>query len=167
MVKFLAAGRSGWTLDIQQNWIDTTSERPTIDPKWRATDNNGHEHFYEGHAYPTLDYIIDAEHWCDGTEGIALHDPHMAVDESHYECLICREVVKPGSIPGGTPSSIPGSVSGTLRGLNSAGVTVTLSLIEEEATAIQTADEANRDAVVLRLLDEAPERRIISMERTR
>lgn len=95
-----------FTLDIQQDSIDTTCGIDTLDPKWRGTDSNGHEHYYERFEYPTLDYIVDAEHWCNGDEG-APHDPHMATDESHYECKVCREVVKPGIIPPTRPSLSP------------------------------------------------------------
>lgn len=73
--------RRTWSVEADPNWIDTTAGIPTADPRWRGTDSNGHEHHYD-HGYPTLDYVIDAEHWCMGDEGIAPHDPHMAVDES-------------------------------------------------------------------------------------
>lgn len=172
MARFVAASQS-WELDVQQDWIDTTMGIPTLDPDWRGTDSNGHEHYYDqqAHEYPTLDYIIDAEHWCDGTEGVYNHDPHMAVDEDHYECKLCREVVEPGIIPAGTPSAIPGSKSATLAGVTSSGMRVKLALTGEDYDAIEAADGAfdpdnpapsERDLVVQRILDEAVEQLVTS-----
>lgn len=110
---------------VKTDYIDVTSDRPTVDPNWRHTDSNGHEHYYDN-GYPTLDYIIDERHWCDGREGLYNHDPHWAVDEDHFECLTCREMVKPGTLPAFTPQSIPGTRSMT--------VTVNADVPLEEST---------------------------------
>lgn len=165
MARFVKA--RGWTLDVDQEWIDTTAGVPTIDRQWRAADSNGHEHYYDGerYEYPTLDYIIDAEHWCDGTEGIALHDPHMAVDESHYECKICRDTVTPGLHPPGHPTAIPGVTRATLTAVNSDGVTVTISATEDEVGQIdERVTEAGRASAARRIVSDAPSNRVLRME---
>lgn len=95
--------------DVSSKPVEVTSDRDSVDPNWRYTDDQGHAHYYDG-GYPTLDHIIDASHWCDGTEGLYNHDPHLAVDADHYECLICRQTVAPGVIPAGTPQFIAGPV---------------------------------------------------------
>lgn len=107
-----------WALELQQTLITYETDHPDADPHWRHTDGAGHPHHYEraGEPYPTLRYVIDAEHWCDGvSEGWEEHDPHMHVDESHYECLICGEHIKPGQRPPGH-RSIPGTTSVELTG---------------------------------------------------
>lgn len=123
-------------LTVTQDWIDVTSEHPTLDERWRATDSNGHEHFYD-RGLPTLNLIIDASHWCAGSEGWMSHDPHEHVDESHYECSECGEVIEPGTVPGGTPRSIPGQRVVTLRGVRSDGCTITRPLTDAEVDAVQ------------------------------
>lgn len=150
--------RRTWTLDVEQDWIDATCERDTLDPKWRGSDSSGHEHFYD-HGYPTLDYIIDSSHWCDGTEGWALHDPHEYVDASHYECKICREVVEPGVIPGGTPQYVAGMRHATLRGIRSDGAEIVASLTSDEAQTLAASDDTAAQVVI----DAIPQERIMSM----
>lgn len=175
MARFLARSQP-WELEVRQDWIDTTMGIPTLDPNWRGVDSNGHEHFYDkaSHEYPTLDYIVDAEHWCEGNEGIAPHDPHMAVDEAHYECKVCREVVEPGVIPGGTPTGMPGAVSATLSGLRDDGAEVRVRITEAEFDEIQAADgtadpddpqPTERDRAARRILNDAPTDRIIQWAR--
>lgn len=118
-----------WAVEVTQNRIDTTCGIPTLNPRWTFTDAAGHDHRYD-HGYPTLDYIIDASHWCDGYEGYEPHDPHEHVDESHYECLICREVIEPGILPAFTPQSVPGTVDMTLKGPLADGSRVTAMVYE-------------------------------------
>jgi hypothetical protein len=149
--------RSTWTVDVRQDVLDVTMEHDSIDPKWRGADSNGHEHFYdrEAHEYPTLDYIVDARHWCNGDEGIARHDPHWHTDESHYECRICREVVTPGLIPGGTPQYVAGMRYATLHGMRSDGTEIVAELTGEEAEAL--ANVTGSDAQ--RIIDGIPKER--------
>jgi hypothetical protein len=88
------------SVDVSVNTDTIASDMPTIDPNWRKTDSNGHDHYYV-RGYPTLDHIVDRQHWCEGNEGLGPHDPHWSVDESHYECLECRERIEPGLRPPG------------------------------------------------------------------
>ena len=122
----------------------------TIDRDWRATDSNGHEHYYDGRQYPTLELIVDASHWCDGTEGLGLHDPHEAVDESHYECLQCRETVTPGLHPPGHVEYIAGPVDVELTAMVD-GLRTTVALTHEEAARFLTAGEDEWEALAVEL----------------
>lgn len=162
-----------WTLKVERY------DRPP-DEQWRHIDSNGHEHYVDRAAnaypaYPTLDLVIDKEHWCEGDEewcdraedpwcegGPRPHDPHMVADEVHFECKLCREVIA-------LPKSYGGSVVYTLCGYNSAGVQVVLSLIDAEYERLSNADVDGGDpeAEVRRILDEAPAERLLSMSNFR
>ena len=115
---------------MERDVIEVTSERYTPNERWRYTDRQGHEHYYD-HGYPTLDLVIDSEHWCDGSEGWAHHDPHMAVDESHHECKVCREVIEPKLDAPGTRKSIAGMTT----------VTVEVSDGQRESTFVLSGDD--------------------------
>lgn len=95
-----------FSIKTTANTMPVSSSFPTVDPSWRMMDPQGHEHFYDS-GYPTLDYIIDRQHWCAGDEGLEPHDPHWAIDESHYECSQCRETITPGLRPPGWTETIP------------------------------------------------------------
>lgn len=146
----LSPPRQTWSIDMRQDWIDVTSGLPTANEDWRGTDVNGHEHYY---GYPTLDEVDDASHWCNGDEGIAHHDPHMHVDESHYECKVCRAVVEPAVDPPFTPKQIPGMATLTLTGLRSDGVEIVASLIQAELLTIQ-ADRTTAQGIIDAIPDE-------------
>lgn len=147
---------NGWTLDIEQKWINVTSGRSTPNERWTFADGQGHDHRYDN-GYPTLDFVVDAEHWCDGTEGLASHDPHWAVDESHYECKRCREVIEPAMDPPGTPKFVSGMISATLTGIRSDGVEIQMMLEEQDLALIKSEG----DAGAKRLLDTASPGRIV------
>lgn len=152
-------GRS-WNLELKRESIDVTSDRPSPNERWRYTDKAGHEHFYQ-RGYPTLELVVDAEHWCDGTEGLYNHDAHMTTDQSHYECLLCRQVVEPAVDPPFSPKSIPGRIDGCLSGFRSDGAEITMYLVAEEWESIQGAEDPDVEA--LRILDNAPGERIYSL----
>lgn len=152
-----AMRRSTWELQGDVEWIDVTSGLPTPKEDWRFKDRNGHEHHYD-HGYPTLELVVDESHWCLGNEGLGAHDPHEAVDESHYECLICRVTVKPKMDPPGTPRSVRGLTTWTLRGYRSDGVWVAAHLIGDEVRRLSD-DEDN--SVAAAILDAVPPERII------
>jgi hypothetical protein len=154
---------SSYDVEVDQEYIDVTSERPSPNERWRHTDSNGHEHRYD-HGYPTLEFVVDAEHWCDGTEGFALHDPHMHVDEGHYECQECRERIEPKMDPPYTPKSIPGLRSAYITGPRSDGLRVRVVLTGDELTQIADAQSfapGQVDDVCLRIVDAAPDERIL------
>lgn len=149
---------SGVDLSIEQDWIDVTSGLPTPNEQWTYTDRQGHEHRY-ARGYPTLDLIIDASHWCDGHEGPWNHDPHEAIDESHYECRICRQVIEPTMDPPGTPKQIAGMRTMTLTVTDDNGFTTVAYLLPEEAEALfAVAEEGRRHAAVLLVAAVPPER---------
>lgn len=140
--------RRNWTIDVVQDWIDVTSERETPNERWTFTDAAGHEHHYE-HGYPTLDYVIDESHWCDGREGIYNHDPHEAVDAAHFECKLCREVIEPKMDPPYTPKQIPGMRHVTITAVRfgpNYEERLTIHPTGEEMAAIEAADSPE-DAV--------------------
>lgn len=124
-----------------------TAWTPTADSRWSFVDASGHEHYYE-HGYPTLDYMVDREHWCQGDEGFMAHDPHTAIDEAHYECKICREVITPATEPPGTPHYVAGATSATISGTRSDGVWVRAAVPGRVETSIMSDAEAAQ-----RLLD--------------
>jgi hypothetical protein len=151
--------RSPFHLSVDFEQIDVTVGHPTYSESWRAVDSNGHEHYY-ARGFPTLREVIDEQHWCDGTEGYALHEPHLVVDAVHFECLICDEVVSPGMDPAFTPKSIAGSRSGRLNGPRSDGLYVTAVLTEQEIDEM-AADPS--DETMLRVLDAVPIERLVSI----
>lgn len=140
-----------WELTIEQEWIPITTNLPTPNRKWRHVDASGHEHRYDK-GYPTLRLVIDASHWCDGTEGAFRHDPHEQVDESHYECGLCGEVVEPALNPPGTVDSIPGMRSASAIG-HVGRMRVSMYLTEEDCEKLagmdQTQIERFLDGLVL------------------
>lgn len=146
-----------WTLTVDQDRIDVTSGLPTANERWTYTDQQGHEHRYD-HGYPTLTYVIDESHWCDGSEGIYNHDPHEAVDKSHYECSICRETIKPLTDPPYTPKSVAGLTTATMTGYRSDGTWIryVLSGLEVERIRAEMTDEEAQA-----ILDNADSARII------
>lgn len=145
---------SHWSLSVDQRGEWVTMGIETADDKWRFTDAHGHEHYYD-HGYPTLDYIIDAEHSCDGSEGWAHHDPHMVVDESHFECLTCREVIEPATHGPDHRVFIPGLIDVVLTGVRSDGMSVELWLTQDEYEAF-AGDPEHADEHANRLLNETP-----------
>lgn len=159
MSRFSVRG-AGWTLSAEVDYIDVTSSYPSWRESWRMTDSNGHEHRYAP-GFPTLYEVVDASHWCDGTEGFALHDPHEHEDESHYECAQCGEVIEPDTESPIFAKSIPGAVSHTLEGFRSDGWRVTMRLDPDEAERIRATPD---DATALAILDAAPVERIVQRE---
>lgn len=150
-------------LVVEQTMLDTTCGIPTVDESWKFTDAAGHEHYYERFVYPTLDYVIDAQHWCNGNEGLGPHDPHMAIDESHYQCKLCGEVILPGQHPAGHVSFIAGPKTATMKGTRTDGVQVTVHITEDEYTQL---DELRcTPEVAQRVLDSVPEKRWLTWKR--
>lgn len=150
------------TLNIERDWIDATCGIDTLDADWVGTDRNGHEHRAKG-GYPTLNYIVDKQHWCDGHEGIYNHDPHMAVDEAHYECKTCGVIVEPGIIPAGTPLFVPGSTSATVHGYRTDGAEIDGWVTEDEARTIPSMSAE----AMQQFIDGLPEDRITSIKFSR
>ncbi len=163
MVSFNAslAGRHQIQFVVTQESIPMTSEHPTVDESWTFTDAAGHAHHYE-HGYPTLDKIIDAVHWCNGDEGIYNHDPHDVVDEMHYECKVCREVIVPRLHPPFHTIYRPGMRSATASGYRTDGTKIECILIEEEVETLTALLRSQDSDGVQRWLDEFPEERIVS-----
>jgi hypothetical protein len=152
-----------WELETHTDVIETTMGWTYApDTNWRTTDANGHEHRYN-HGYPTLDFVVDASHWCDGSEGWAHHDPHEAIDESHYECKTCRLTIEPSLIPPGVRTFMPGLTTCTLSGYRSDGAWLRVRVDESTARGIASSDESVRDAYVENALDRADERDIIEI----
>src|SRR5260221_6154198 len=102
------------TVMQQVTWEDAPDEL------WAFTDAQGHHHLYQGRQvqgelddrakhkkhrevtgwthYATLVLVIDSRRFCDGHEGVYNHDPHW-VEETHYECRQCGQVIEPGHGP--------------------------------------------------------------------
>src|SRR4051812_23527275 len=65
------------------------------DPKWKFTDKQGHQHTYGSNEnpYPSLDKRTESEvKWSD------IWDEQYEDETIWYECKICQEIVKPGTI---------------------------------------------------------------------
>ena len=154
---------SHWTLTNEQRGEWVTMGVRTTDEHWMFTDAAGHEHRYDS-GYPTLDYVVDASHWCDGREGLYSHDPHEAVDDAHYECKLCREVIKPGTHPPEHQVYVAGSSSYRITGLRSDGAQTEAMLMPDQVERIASAARDQRDAIVQTLLDEMPGEQIWSMQ---
>lgn len=138
-----------WSLTLERDVIDMTSGLPSWNEQWRFTDRNGHEHHYD-RGFPTLREVIDEQHWCDGTEGFARHDPHWHVDRSHHECLECGVTVEPRVDPPYTPKSMPGMTTATLEGPLSDGRHARATLLPDEVEQLRLAgDDFDRVAAEL------------------
>jgi hypothetical protein len=153
------------SIDMQRDVIDVTSNHYTADPDWRHTDRQGHEHRYE-RGYPTLDLIVDASHWCMGNEGLYAHDQHEAVDESHYECLLCRETIEPGLLPPGYPQTIAGLIVATATAVLDDGRKVTVHLTSDEIEQVwsRMGDSSTAEEWTLRMIADMSEDRWIGVE---
>lgn len=77
------------TLIIEREEIRTNL--PTIDRSWRWTDAAGHEH--KGYELIATARAVEVPCGCD-----LVREEHTVFD--HYECRICRAVVKPKVISG-------------------------------------------------------------------
>ncbi|MFF3928592.1 hypothetical protein [Streptomyces hirsutus] len=95
----LSEGELSFESDGQ--WI--TSNLPQPDPKWKATDKQGHEHHYaEGpDRYPTLTAVSGEPYWCDD----CCDDEHR---DTWYECRQCGERITPGTYVDSSPRYISG-----------------------------------------------------------
>jgi hypothetical protein len=154
--------RAPFALDVRQDYETVWMERDSLDSNWRGTCSNGHDV-----TYRTAVYVVDASHWCDGTEGWMLHDPHEAADEWHHECPTCGVVVKVGIIPAGSPIYLPGMKHANVSGVQSSGVEIEAWLTEElteQATAVLMSDDA---AAQQAFLDSLPEAQIVSRKFSR
>lgn len=161
-------GVSPWTVSVDRQMVEVTTSGPSWRESWKATDSNGHEHRYDRSGgwppFPTLNEIIDEWHWCDGDEGYEHHDPHEQVDESHFECKICGDVVAPAMDPGGTPKSIAGPWSARIEGPRSDGAVISGSLTDIEFEAIKAAPD---DLTAIQaLVDAIPDDRIHTLRQS-
>ena len=67
---------------------------PMADESWRFADSHGHEHHYSderGDHYPTLRRVFQEPWYCHDCAEV--HEDML----DHYECLLCGEVIQPGS----------------------------------------------------------------------
>ena len=150
-----------FVVNVQRDQIDVTSWSATPNESWVYADRQGHEHHYDN-GYPTLSYVIDEQHWCEGDEGSYPHDGHWQVDAAHYECKACGETIEPGMDPPGTPKFIAGATSATLEGVRSDGARVVVALLGDELDRLAKAQMD--DAVALSIADAAPSDRIMLTE---
>lgn len=94
----------GWTLIVENNPLEVTSNLPRPDPNWRFVDANGHAHTIE-----SLVWVDDETYWCEDCE-----DDHA---EGHWECPRCHEHITPGTRgPNMFREFIPGTVHTYLAG---------------------------------------------------
>lgn len=155
MVKFNRG--SGITIDIWSEPVNITSERTTPNEHWTYTDAAGHFHRYLN-GYPSLQMVVDAHHWCDGNEGFARHDPHDHVDEFHYICSQCSEIIKPTTDPPYTPKFMKGPPEGTVSGPRHnedmvVGCFATVVLTNQEIDEIQAAPADSVEEIAQRILN--------------
>jgi len=77
------------TLRAEVEMIDVSSALPRPDKKWTYTDRQGHRHHWDD-GYPTLVVVTEESYWCEDC-----HDEHT---DSHYECPLCGEEIRPGLV---------------------------------------------------------------------
>jgi len=95
---------AGWTLRVERDRIEVTSNLQRPDPDWQHTDRAGHQHRREDGAYPTLQAVDGPTYWCPDCR-----DEH---EDRHYECRICGEAIIPGLVgPSPFREFIPGMTS--------------------------------------------------------
>lgn len=123
----------GLVLTIEQHgrWLTISGRSP--DEQWTFTDAAGHDHAYPYSA--TMVVVVDRSHWCDGTEGHFLHDPHEQTDECHLVCGECGETIEPRTHPPGRQVWEPEGRS-TEATIDVDHGTVTLWLTEDESTEV-------------------------------
>ena len=93
------------TLKVWQERIDISTSSPKADPLWTFVDAAGHFHARSGDSYPTLrDKLIDMP--CDGSCGGVCGGE--GYHRTEWSCVLCSEVVKPGTIRGPHYESMPG-----------------------------------------------------------
>jgi hypothetical protein len=82
-------------LSMHVDMVEIPSLGPRPDKSWTYTDEQGHEHFYDGYPvpYPTLVMVAEPSYYCADCRG-EHHDDHL-------ECRICGEVISPGLTGGG------------------------------------------------------------------
>lgn len=101
-----------WSLDVNVEQIEVTSNMPRRDPAWEHTDGQGHNHRYDGSELPTLVWVVDTEDYI-VDEGDGYWEEYPGT--GHYECRQCGEVIQPGMRP---PSMfreyVPGAKTATL-----------------------------------------------------
>lgn len=92
-------------LNITQTHEVIRTNLPAPDLSWTFQDANGHFHaFDKGGDLPTLNAVprhVD----CDGScGGICQGEGYNVID---YTCVLCGEVVEPGSLPGPHSETLP------------------------------------------------------------
>lgn len=156
-------GRHRIEFSVDQDWQTYWTDHPSPDESWTFTDAAGHVHRYD-HGYPSLEWVVEERHWCNGTEGLYNHDGHWVDDVAHYECKVCREHVVPATHPPGRAFTVPGQRTSTAVGYRTDGSRITCSPNEEETEALVALLQAEDDDGVQRWLDQFPAERIIVME---
>lgn len=77
----------GHTFRMKQEHEEYTTAAPETDKAWRATDSNGHEHYWQD-GYPTLEWVVTGGYWCE------MHNEDH--EEGEWRCRECGEHVPPG-----------------------------------------------------------------------
>lgn len=123
-------------LEIEQDgeWVNTNLPQP--DPKWQATDSNGHLHTYVEGAdhYPTLRQMTNT-YWCSDCD-----DEHV---NTWYLCRICEVRVNPGTFVDSNPFWVGGP---TVYRLNGKQITAEEARAISEGYAQQQRSEQERTA---------------------
>jgi hypothetical protein len=124
------------------------------DKNWTYIDLQGHHHMYFeiGDHYPTLKYVIDKEIYCDGWDD---HDPHQQIEESHYECRECSEVIEPGTV-WKNEETIPGMTSTTLK-VDDGKIKVEAILTEDQLEQIKMARTQGQLRLILKQIINDPQ----------
>lgn len=103
-------------VEVEQHWIDVTTNSPKPDESWTFTDAAGHFHAYStdknrGDRYPTLETRVEVVP-CSYVD----HDPDCSGSNiTHWHCRICGEEVTPGTRSGIFPEQIPGRYTWSAR----------------------------------------------------
>jgi len=110
-----------WEDEAYEDWAFTDAQghahvyaRPSQRVSYRdLTRRKGKRKRHHDSRYPTLRWVVEARHHCDGREGLYSHDPHWVTDRAHYECRQCGEVIEPGHGPGSKAIPVSRSVTVT------------------------------------------------------
>lgn len=98
-----------FTMETNTELIDVTSlgGNYIVDPEWFTIDRKGHFHAYDvkSDSLPTLKAV---------TEHVPEYDPDGLEPRTHYECLICNEVIEPNLVISDKRATIAGPTLNTI-----------------------------------------------------
>ncbi len=147
-----------WTLSVQVEQIEVTSDTPRLDPAWEYVDEEGHKHRYDADKRtPTLTWVVDEP------GGVYVDSdgyPDDYPDEGHYECVICGEHITPGMRgPSLFREYVPGAVTATLDTPSASYYLNRQQLIDLRRRMSLTRDKSIWDRIIEQFIHAHPDQR--------